>query len=56
MKEGWVCPKCGKVLAPWMSSCDCYQQYKNEITIQPRIVGGVKVWDLKVYEDGTDDV
>lgn len=21
---GWICPKCGKVLAPWMQSCpDC---------------------------------
>lgn len=25
MKEGWVCPKCGKVLAPWVPSCDCYK-------------------------------
>ena len=21
---GWVCPKCGRVLAPWMSECPCY--------------------------------
>jgi hypothetical protein len=20
---GWICPKCGKVNAPWKSECDC---------------------------------
>lgn len=20
---GWICPKCGKVYAPWVPSCDC---------------------------------
>lgn len=24
MQYGWVCPKCGKVHAPWKDSCDCY--------------------------------
>ena len=23
-QTGWVCPKCGRVLAPWMSECPCY--------------------------------
>lgn len=23
MKEGWVCPRCGKVNAPFIKSCDC---------------------------------
>ena len=23
MQYGWVCPKCGKVLAPWVCECDC---------------------------------
>ena len=22
-QRGWVCPICGKALAPWMSECDC---------------------------------
>ena len=24
MQYGWVCPRCGKVNAPWKASCDCY--------------------------------
>lgn len=23
IQEGWICPRCGKVNAPWMPNCDC---------------------------------
>jgi hypothetical protein len=23
MSVGWVCPKCGRVWAPWVSTCNC---------------------------------
>lgn len=23
---GWICPKCGKVLAPWRAECDCHKK------------------------------
>ena len=23
IQYGWVCPKCGKVMAPWCSECNC---------------------------------
>lgn len=22
-REGWICPRCGKVNAPWRPMCDC---------------------------------
>ncbi len=22
--EGWICPKCRRALAPWISECPCY--------------------------------
>jgi hypothetical protein len=28
MNQGWLCPRCFKVNAPWKSCCDC-----NDITI-----------------------
>lgn len=24
MSNGWICPKCGRALAPWVSECPCY--------------------------------
>ena len=28
--EGWICPKCGKVHAPWVPECDCYKQTNTQ--------------------------
>ena len=25
MSTGWECPRCGRVLAPWVFECPCYQ-------------------------------
>ena len=32
MQYGWICPKCGKVLAPWMNECDCYKKKSSSVT------------------------
>ena len=29
MREGWVCPVCGNVNAPWVASCPCGGQDNN---------------------------
>lgn len=33
MKEGWICPRCKKVNAPFTPSCDCQENdYTNTAT------------------------
>lgn len=24
MSEGWICPRCGRGLAPWVGECPCW--------------------------------
>ena len=24
-QEGWICPKCNRVNAPWLPNCQCHQ-------------------------------
>ena len=32
MNNPWVCPRCGKVNAPWRSHCDCHETAAATIT------------------------
>lgn len=27
-KYGWICPRCGKVNAPWVAECGCAPDYR----------------------------
>ena len=29
MLEGWICPRCKLVNAPWVDHCDCYKNTQN---------------------------
>lgn len=29
--QGWICPRCGKVHAPWIASCDCHKATNNTV-------------------------
>ena len=48
-KEGWICPVCGRGVAPWMSFCPCQGDWK--ITYGRRTGGDV---DLSEYQDMMD--
>ena len=30
--QGWECPKCGRINAPWMPTCPCYQDKTKTFT------------------------
>jgi hypothetical protein len=32
---GWVCPKCGRVLAPWVHGCCCVPTFPQYVPILP---------------------
>lgn len=34
-RTGWICPKCGKALAPFIPECDCYRQGEHRPVIYP---------------------
>ena len=45
-QKGWICPVCGRGLAPWISFCPCRRDF--EITYGTSIGGDV---DLSEYQD-----
>lgn len=36
MKEGWLCPKCGRVYAPFVAECPCFREQVIQ-KIAPRV-------------------
>ena len=45
-QKGWICPVCGRGLAPWTSFCPCQSDFK--ITYGTSTGGD---WDIKEYLD-----
>lgn len=32
-QEGWICPRCGKVNAPWVMQCSCNRDYLKSVLL-----------------------
>lgn len=39
MMEGWICPRCHKVNAPWVLQCSCEDFWRDKITNIPCTIG-----------------
>lgn len=37
MKEGWICPRCKKINAPFISSCNCKENNSNNFNINSSV-------------------
>ena len=40
-RQGWQCPRCGKVHAPWVAHCDCQGATRRE---QPDVWTATTAW------------
>jgi hypothetical protein len=36
--HGWICPRCGRSLAPWKDSCECSGAFSLPIVVRPNFV------------------
>lgn len=45
MKEGWLCPRCKKVNAPFTSSCNCQENYHTNYANQVDCINGYHQWE-----------
>lgn len=50
-QEGWICPVCGRGVAPWVDYCPCQSDFK--ITYGTSTGGDV---DLSEYQDMMDRI
>lgn len=45
MKEGWICPRCKKVNAPFTPSCDCKENSHTNYALQVDCINGYHQWE-----------
>lgn len=44
MKEGWICPRCKKINAPFVPSCDCEENNSTNY-IDYNCINGYHKWE-----------
>lgn len=53
MKEGWLCPRCGRINAPFTMYCDCKEHHDNNAKVYSIDISECKRgnhdWKLDLY-------
>lgn len=53
VEQGWECPRCGRINAPWVRQCDCSRNDKWDITCNKDDCTKPWWYDYKVTCNGT---
>jgi len=54
--SGWVCPKCGRVMAPWMAFCPCYEEgSKVQYTTDTTTTTPTPHWLKDIYNNQVEE-
>ena len=52
MKEGWICPRCKKVNAPFIPFCDCQEKNYTNYANQVDCINGYHKWECCGVDTG----
>nr|DAT89728.1 MAG TPA: transcription factor IIS-like protein [Caudoviricetes sp.] len=53
MKEGWICPRCGRVNAPFIGQCTCKS---NNLSMSNLEVDCIHDWDFDSISSNTGGI
>lgn len=53
-QEGWICPVCGRGVAPWVNACPCQSEWKITYGTSTYVNNDIKKYDKYAISDSED--